>query len=47
MKVQNKVFVVTGAGGGIGRELVLSLLSKGSRVAGIDLTPESLDKRPA
>lgn len=44
MKVQNKVFAVTGAGNGIGRELALNLLSKGARVAGVDLTCESLDQ---
>ena len=44
MKVRNKVFVVTGAGGGIGRELVLCLLSKGSLVAGVDLVPRSLEE---
>ena len=37
MKVRNKVLLVTGAGSGIGRELVLHLLSKGARVAGVDL----------
>lgn len=35
MKVSNKVIVVTGAGGGIGRELVSQLLEKGARVAAI------------
>ncbi|MEC1525970.1 SDR family NAD(P)-dependent oxidoreductase [Neobacillus niacini] len=35
MKVSNKVIVVTGAGGGIGRELVRQLLEKGARVAAI------------
>ena len=44
MKVQNKVIVITGAGSGMGRELALLLLSKGARVAGIDLAPSSLEE---
>jgi NAD(P)-dependent dehydrogenase (short-subunit alcohol dehydrogenase family) len=44
MKVQDKGFLVTGAGGGIGRELVLCLLSKGARVAGVDLAPQALEE---
>ncbi len=36
--------VVTGAGSGIGRELALFLLSKGARVAGVDLNPKSLEE---
>lgn len=44
MKVNNKVFVVTGAGGGIGGELVLSLLKRGAKVAAVDLKQASLDK---
>lgn len=43
MKVQNKVFVVTGAGGGIGGALVLELLSRGARVAAVDLKPDGLE----
>ncbi len=35
MKVADKVIVVTGAGGGIGRELVRQLLEKGANVAAI------------
>lgn len=42
MKVQDKVFVVTGAGGGIGSELVLALLARGAKVAAVDLRPEGL-----
>jgi NADP-dependent 3-hydroxy acid dehydrogenase YdfG len=44
MKVKDKVIVVTGAGSGIGRELVLCLLSKGARVAGVDMNEKSLDE---
>jgi len=32
MKVKNRVIVVTGAGGGIGKELVLNLLKKGAHL---------------
>jgi NAD(P)-dependent dehydrogenase (short-subunit alcohol dehydrogenase family) len=42
MKVLNKVFVVTGGGSGMGRELVLLLLKKGARVAAVDINPETL-----
>lgn len=42
MKVLEKVLVVTGAGGGIGRELVLNLLSKGASVAAVDINKEAL-----
>jgi NAD(P)-dependent dehydrogenase (short-subunit alcohol dehydrogenase family) len=44
MRVQNKVVAVTGAGSGIGRELTLHLLSRGARVAGVDLNGKSLDE---
>ena len=42
MEVRDKVFVVTGAGSGIGSALSLCLLSKGARVAGVDLDPTAL-----
>jgi NAD(P)-dependent dehydrogenase (short-subunit alcohol dehydrogenase family) len=42
MKIQGKVFVVTGGGNGVGRELVLRLLAKGARVAAIDMREASL-----
>lgn len=42
MQVAQKVFVVTGGGNGIGREVVLQLLERGARVAAVDLREESL-----
>ena len=42
MKVQGKVLVVTGGGGGIGREVVLGLLKKGAQVAAVDLNGDAL-----
>ena len=42
MIVKDKVFLVTGAGGGIGGEIVSSLLKRGARVAAVDLKNESL-----
>jgi len=44
MKVTDKVIAVTGAGGGIGSELVAVLLDRGAAVAAIDLRQESLEK---
>lgn len=42
MKVQNKTVVVTGGGNGIGRELVLNLLTKGARVSAVDINQTGL-----
>src|SRR5438105_2442856 len=47
MKVQNKVIVVTGGGNGMGRELVLHLLSKGAKVIAIDINEAALQKTVA
>lgn len=44
MKVQNKTIVVTGGGGGMGRELVLALLSKGAKVVGLDISQSGLEE---
>lgn len=42
MKIAGKVFVVTGGGNGIGREVVLGLLERGAHVAAVDLKEDSL-----
>jgi NAD(P)-dependent dehydrogenase (short-subunit alcohol dehydrogenase family) len=42
MQIADKVFVVTGAGNGIGREVTLELLRRGGRVAGVDLSADGL-----
>ena len=44
MKVQYKVMVVTGGGNGMGRELVLHLLSKGASVAAVDINEATLQE---
>lgn len=43
MKVQGKVVVVTGAGSGIGQQLVLTLLQRGAAVAAVDINASGLD----
>ena len=42
MQVSGKVFVVTGAGNGIGRCVTLELVRRGATVAGADLDPQAL-----
>jgi short-subunit dehydrogenase len=43
MKLENKVFIVTGAGGGIGSELSYALLRRGAKVVAVDLNKEKLE----
>jgi short-subunit dehydrogenase len=44
MNVNGKIIAVTGGGNGIGRELVLQLLSRGAQVAAVDIKKEALDE---
>lgn len=44
MRIQNKVFLVTGAGGGIGKEMVKTLLDKGAKIIAVDLREDSLNE---
>jgi short-subunit dehydrogenase len=43
MKVSNKTIAVTGAGGGVGRELVKELVRHNAKVAAIDLNAAALE----
>jgi len=42
MKLNDKTILVTGAGSGIGKELVFALLAKGAKVAAVDMHDETL-----
>lgn len=44
MQLTGKVFVVTGGGNGIGRDVALELLSYGARVAAVDVRGDSLEE---
>jgi NAD(P)-dependent dehydrogenase (short-subunit alcohol dehydrogenase family) len=44
MQAQGRVWVVTGAGSGMGRELVLLLLRRGARVAAVDVRADGLQQ---
>ncbi len=47
MKVKNKKIIVTGAGSGIGRELVIDLIKKGAFVIGLDISEKGLNETKA
>lgn len=44
MNIPDKVFVVTGGGNGIGREVALELIRRGGRVAIVDLNGDGLEQ---
>lgn len=44
MIIKDKVFVITGAGNGIGREVVLRLLKEGAKVFGLDISKTGLEE---
>jgi short-subunit dehydrogenase len=44
MEIKNKVFVVTGAGSGIGREITKAIIANGGKVAGVDLRKDGLEE---
>jgi len=47
MQINGKVFVVTGGGNGMGREVALQLLARGARVAAVDLNEAGLAETAA
>lgn len=44
MQISGRVFVVTGAGSGMGRQIALQLLQRWGRVAAVDLSAERLEQ---
>jgi len=44
MNIKNKTILVTGAGSGIGKELVLALLKKGAKIAAVDIHEDALQE---
>ena len=47
MQIQGRVFAVTGAGNGMGREVALELVRRGGRVAAIDRDEDALHRTAA
>jgi short-subunit dehydrogenase len=47
MKIQGKTIIITGGGGGMGRELTLLLLKKSARVAAVDVNETALKETAA
>lgn len=47
MELEEKVFVVTGAGSGMGRQLTIELVRRGARVAAVDMRAATLDETKA
>ena len=45
--LKDLVFVVSGGGNGIGREIVLHLLKNGTKVAALDISQKGLDETMA
>lgn len=44
MRIDGKVIVVTGAGNGVGRAVTLEALTRGARVAGVDVSAPGLEE---
>lgn len=44
MKIPGKVFVITGAGSGMGREMALQIIARGGKVAGLDIHLVALEE---
>lgn len=44
MKIQNKTFIVTGAGGGIGGELAVGIIERGGTVVAVDVNATGMEQ---